>query len=384
MVCYSGYNNDFEVLKKSSSGGIFYELAVKVIEAHGMVFGAGFNKDGTVSLKGVENLEELDNLLGSKYVQAHPENVYSQVKSKLKNKVLFCGTPCQCNALMQYLNGTHPENLLIVDFVCHGIPSERVWKEYLDYLNADMDSCSISFRDKRDGWKNYGISIKRKGEKEYFCHHGKDSFFRLFISDLILRPSCYFCKSKGERRSSDITIGDFWSKSDEITNSRGCSLIVTHSEIGEAAVEEISNKIALTRISSDKAFEANKSYYTACTLPYRRKRIFDMLEEDTKKIFEKAEKLAEIPLAERAMCKVQRKIENKLEMKDKHSYLEMKCPSTVNEKSVCCGCGACANACPTGAIKMTLDTEGFIYPSVDDSKCCSCGKCKKVCFSYQR
>ena len=372
MVCYSGYNNNFEVLKKSSSGGIFYELAVKVIEAH-----------GTVSLKGVENLEELDDLLGSKYVQAHPENVYSQVKSKLKNKVLFCGTPCQCNALIQYLNGTHPDNLLIVDFVCHGVPSERIWKEYLNYLNADVDNCSISFRDKRDGWENYGISIKRKDGREYFSHHGEDSYFQLFISDLILRPSCYFCKSKGDRRSSDITIGDFWNKSNKTTNPRGCSLMVTHSEMGRVALEEVSNKITLTRISPDEAFEVNKSYYKACTLPYRRRSIFDICQEDTKGLFDKAEKLAKIPLVERAMCKAQRKIENKSEMKVKHSYLEMKSTSKVNERSLCCGCGVCANVCPTGAIKMTLDTEGFLYPSIDDLKCCSCGKCKKACFSCQ-
>ena len=159
--------------------------------------------------------------------------------------------------------------------------------------------------------------------------------------------------------------------------------MVTHSKMGRAALEEISNKITLTRIPPEEALEVNKSYYKACTLPFRRKSIFDICQEDTKGLFDKAEKYAKIPVVERAMCKVQRKIENKFEMKIKHSYLEIKSTTKVNERSVCWGCGACTNVCTMGAIKMTLDTEGFLYPSIDNLKCCSCGKCKKVCFSCQ-
>jgi len=45
----------------------------------------------------------------------------------------------------------------------------------------------------------------------------------------------------------------------------------------------------------------------------------------------------------------------------------------------CCGCGACAAACPHDAIKMVADGMGFRYPEVDVSACVECGLCEKVC-----
>jgi len=49
------------------------------------------------------------------------------------------------------------------------------------------------------------------------------------------------------------------------------------------------------------------------------------------------------------------------------------------EKEECCGCGACAAACPSGAIRMTADREGFRYPEMDSESCLNCGRCAGVC-----
>lgn len=49
------------------------------------------------------------------------------------------------------------------------------------------------------------------------------------------------------------------------------------------------------------------------------------------------------------------------------------------DKNKCNGCHACFNICSIGAIKMQADTEGFLYPAVDNEKCISCGKCEKAC-----
>lgn len=371
MECYGGYNNDINVLKKSSSGGIFYELATDVLKKNGIVFGAAFKTDGTVYLKGVKTINELDECLGSKYVQAKTNDIYKSVENALKRqiKVLFCGTPCQCNALNRYLNGKYSSNLLIVDFVCHGVPSEKIWKKYLNYLEADVECCDISFRDKKDGWDNYGIKIKKKNGEIYFEHHGKDKYFKLFINDLILRPSCYSCQAKGQQRTSDITLGDLWGNE---LNPNGSSLIIVNSKNGNLALNAISDRIHLNKISY-KLEKSNRSYYKSCTLPYRRASVFKALKKDGEIFFDRIEEYTKISTAERALCKLQRKVESKLSG-TRQSYLDKEC------KKNCCGCGACVNACSLGAISMIPDEEGFEYPQIDRKKCCSCGQCKKACF----
>ena len=59
--------------------------------------------------------------------------------------------------------------------------------------------------------------------------------------------------------------------------------------------------------------------------------------------------------------------------KMKSNYLE------TNDRKTCYGCNACEYICPTNAITMNMNEQGFLYPKVDNSKCINCGKCKKIC-----
>ena len=49
------------------------------------------------------------------------------------------------------------------------------------------------------------------------------------------------------------------------------------------------------------------------------------------------------------------------------------------EEQDCCGCGACFNKCPFGAIVMQENEEGFLHPFIDEDKCRNCGLCLEVC-----
>lgn len=49
------------------------------------------------------------------------------------------------------------------------------------------------------------------------------------------------------------------------------------------------------------------------------------------------------------------------------------------DRDLCTGCGGCASACPKGCIRMEADTEGFLYPQVDQSQCVDCKKCQQAC-----
>lgn len=51
----------------------------------------------------------------------------------------------------------------------------------------------------------------------------------------------------------------------------------------------------------------------------------------------------------------------------------------LTNKENCCGCTACYSVCPVNAISMTADSEGFLYPEINEKKCISCNKCTFVC-----
>lgn len=181
-------NNDEEIRLQSSSGGIFSIIAEKVIHEGGVVFGARFNDTWQVILDYTESTEGLAAFRGSKYVQAIVGDTYKQCEKFLKGgrKVLFSGTPCQIAGLKHYLLKEY-NNLITVDFACHGVPSPLVWRKYLEEISnaavhtVDGNSIGlpfftstsiikeIRFRDKSEGWKKYRFVLKFKAYNSDVC-----------------------------------------------------------------------------------------------------------------------------------------------------------------------------------------------------------------------
>ena len=130
---YSAYSNKEEIRLASSSGGIFTILAEQIILDGGIVFGAAFDENYLVHHIAIDTIEGLSQLRGSKYLQSRIENTYIEAKKYLDSdcNVLFSGTACQIAGLKRFLRKEY-ENLLTVDVLCHGVPSQKVWKLYLD------------------------------------------------------------------------------------------------------------------------------------------------------------------------------------------------------------------------------------------------------------
>lgn len=238
---FAAINPDETIRKQSSSGGIFTMLAEKVIDEGGVVFGVRFDKNWQAIFDYTETVKGLAAFRGSKYVQARVGIVFRQVRDFLKQgrKVLFTGTPCQVSALRHFLHHEY-ENLLLVDFICHGVPSPKVWRLYLDEVtkNAIRAINDVQFRNKNQGWKRYNFDMTYdKDEKRYNISswHQENHYMRVFLRDVILRPSCYDCKAKGGRSGSDLTIADFWGIAQlnpEMDDDGGTSLVLVNSEKG--------------------------------------------------------------------------------------------------------------------------------------------------------
>lgn len=242
-------NND-EIVRKSSSGGIFSLIAEKVLNQNGVIFGAKFDKNWNVVHDYTDNINELDVFRRSKYVQSLIGDTFQKAEDFLKagRLVLFTGTPCQIKGLKLFLRKDY-KNLLTVDFVCHGVPSPAVWNMYLDaYIKKTGIQRSnikqINFRDKKYGWNNFSLTIATN-EISTTETLSKNLYMRLFLSNIILRPSCYSCMAKGGKSKSDITIADFWGIEKifpKCNDDTGYSLILVNTSKGEGFIPPLSYK----------------------------------------------------------------------------------------------------------------------------------------------
>lgn len=234
LAVFAAKNPNETMRLLSSSGGIFSLLSEYILEEKGVVFGARFNDKWQVVHDYTETKEGLSVFRGSKYVQSHIGSSYAQVKQFLEQGrlVLFSGTPCQIAGLKRYLFKDY-KNLVTLDIICHGVPSPKVWRNYLDVKvasesrkkrllpNGIYDKKHISnifFRDKCSGWKKFSFALaitladssERKKQILLSDVFSENIYMKGFLGDLYLRPSCYNCPSRCGKSESDITLGDFW------------------------------------------------------------------------------------------------------------------------------------------------------------------------------
>ncbi|WP_165062227.1 Coenzyme F420 hydrogenase/dehydrogenase, beta subunit C-terminal domain [Adlercreutzia sp. ZJ154] len=240
-------------LISSSSGGVFGLLAKRFLEGDSAVYGAAFaDKCRVVRHVRVDDVLNLDSIMRSKYVQSEISlEIYRQVETDIRNGkyVLFSGTACQVSGIRKYLLQKRLDisRLLLVDVICHGVPSPKLWAAWLDFLveNEGSKIDSVNFRSKSTGWLTFSLSYKHESEKVNTCRFSSDWYMKAFLSNASLRPSCFRCLSK-RSCGSDITLGDFWgiqSVHSEINYENGISAVIANTEKGLTAFELISELI---------------------------------------------------------------------------------------------------------------------------------------------
>lgn len=275
-IAFASKVKNEKLREQSSSGGLFSELAIKIIEEGGVVYGVAFSNDfKSANHIRIDNVDDLYRFRGSKYFQAITGTIFQKVKEDLQRgtRVLFSGVPCQINGLKMFLRKDY-DNLITVEVICHGVPSQALWNKYASYLeekyNAKIDN--VNFRNKKYGWKKFGLYIEGKRVRQYF-DLTKDPYMSMFLNNFSLRPSCYDCNAKKIESMSDITLGDFWGIENvipEMDDDKGTSLVLIQTAKGRKLIDSIDSLIIKKPVEFENAIKCNLSYCKSVLKPIER------------------------------------------------------------------------------------------------------------------
>lgn len=243
---YAVKHKDETVRANSRSGGIFTALSDYVLNQNGIVYGCVLDNNFNACHVRATTEIERDLMRGSKYIQSMIGETFLQAKQDLEQGklVLFSGTSCQIAGLKKFLNKKY-ETLICVDIVCHGVPSNKVWLDYIKYQEDNHSSkcTAVNFRNKtKFGWKAHVETLTFEDGTTI------DSriFKTLFYGHKILRPSCYKCPYKDILHPADISIADYWGidlACPGFNDNKGVSLVLINNTCGETLFQKITSNL---------------------------------------------------------------------------------------------------------------------------------------------
>ena len=276
---YAAYLRDTSTLMNSTSGGVFWSMASYILSLKGIVIGCKESPAGFVAHTIIDKIEDLYQLQGSKYVESDLGAVYSTVKELILNDVvvLFSGTPCQVAGLKTFL-GRDYNHLFTIDIVCHGVPSQTLYRDYLKWEETKNQGRieSFSFRSKlKHGWSlTYRIGIKRNNktiEKEHLAT--LSPYYYQFLQGMNYRESCYSCKYAKNERVSDVTLGDFWgieNVDSEMNNLNGVSAVLINTQQGNILWKACAKDLEYKSVNVNSIISHNGQLRTPSKRPAER------------------------------------------------------------------------------------------------------------------
>ena len=257
---YAVKHKDLKIRMSSRSGGIFTALSDEVLNQNGVIYGVGYKNGFRVCYKRAETKEQRDEFRGSKYVQSEVGDIFKQVKADLDagKKVLFSGTPCHVAGMAKFIK--NKENLFLVDIVCHGTPSPKIFKDYISYLETKYNGKveQFDFRDKSFGWNTHIESFVINRKKI-----AKTIYTDLFYKHIMFRESCYNCQFTNLDRPSDITIADCWGiekNRPDINDNKGVSLVIVNTKKGKQLYENGISEITQYKVDIKDYLQPQMQY----------------------------------------------------------------------------------------------------------------------------
>ena len=268
-----------EYLMNGTSGGFVGPLIDHVIESGGISCAATMDDDMSVKHVLVKNKEEWkkskERIQGSKYVQSDLNGIFGNIKELLNEKkvVLFIGTPCQVNGLSNFIGEKNRDRLILIDIVCHGVPSHLLWDIYKEYQEKKYASKIVGawFRKKTYGYNGSTMTLKFMNGKIYNGFLRTDMMLKAYYGNIATRYSCFECPAKGEKRSSDITIFDSWHakmmSSDTMDDNKGYTNVIINSLNGKNVWESIREDYFYYKIDSNDAIINDGIMYSKSSSP---------------------------------------------------------------------------------------------------------------------
>ena len=247
---------------RSSSGGVFYELADQMLRDGGYVCGAVFDDEFHVKHILSNAKEDILRMMGSKYAQSDVGYCYREVKDVLEKgcKVLFSGCPCQVAGLRTFLGREYP-NLLLVELICHGIPSDHMLQTYIGMQERKYGArlTRMEFRNKKKGWHNSSVRMEFGHHRTYSKPIAADAYMNGFLGSVTLKPTCYQCHFRNFTAGSDIILGDFWGAEVELPedDNKGISAILVNSGKGMNVLDRCN--LALTQTDVETVIKYNRN-----------------------------------------------------------------------------------------------------------------------------
>lgn len=261
-IVYAGRLKNKVALMSSSSGGVFIALSDFFLENGNAVAAAIYNYDNhTTEFQMILDKKQQERAKGSKYMQSKPGDIYREtyhwLKENPEKKLLFVGMGCQSDGFRKFseIKGIR-DRVYIVDIICHGSPSPKLWREYAKSIERkDGKITYLTFKDKRNGWK-FPTAYVMVGGQEYSIRE----YVKVFYNRCMLRPSCYECPYATTERKTDITIGDFWHIEETIPDfydPNGNSLFLIHTNRGEELFEKIKNDLDYRLSNTTQCWQPN-------------------------------------------------------------------------------------------------------------------------------
>ena len=286
LTCYAAKSKEKDIIKKSSSGGIFYHLAIEILKDKGVVYGAELTNTKVNHVR-ITSQKDLKRLHGSKYAESNISNILPMIKKDLKagKKVLFSGTPCQILGVKSYI-GEDDKNLILVSVICHGVMNSKFLEKRIVEVEKkfNININNVLYKSKRNGWDK--SSIEYQSDRIDKCYtFTEDSMMSLYLKNLILRNSCYDCPAKGlDNNQADIILGDYWGvyyEHNNLFDNLGTSAVMIKTNKGEKLFNKIKKELIVEDTTYEQIIKYNEAFIKSMERPIERTTIFEELEDNS-------------------------------------------------------------------------------------------------------